>query len=94
MRKTQTIQRQVNLKNEAGFVVCPYAKIVAQRPLFSCHVNCDRYMGIDGGFVLCGAAGSNEVLKTTSQRKQPALWKVFGEGERDWMIGAYGKPKG
>lgn len=93
MRKSQIIKRQVNLKHEAGFVVCPYSRIAKQRPLFSCHINCDRYAGIDDGFVICGAMGSNEVLKTTLQRKHPALWEVFGEGERYWMVGAYGKPK-
>jgi len=93
MRKSQIIKRQVNLRNEAEFVVCPYGKIAKQRPLFSCHINCDRYMGIDGGFVLCGQHGSNEVLKTASQRKHPALWEIFGEDERYWIAGAYGKPK-
>ena len=81
MRKTQIIKRQVNLRNKALFVVCPYSQIAKQRPLFSCHINCDRYMGIDDdGFVLCGQHGANEVLP---ERSYPTLWEVLRSWDHD-----------
>lgn len=94
MAKTQIIKRQINLRNEGEFVVCPYVKIFRQRPVISCTLNCDRYAGIEGGFLICGAIGANKPLHAIQERRYPSLWEVFGEGERNWMVGAYGKPKG
>ena len=93
MSKTQIIRRQVNSKNEAEFVVCPLAETLKQRPVMSCLLNCDRYNGKDGGFVLCGKRGVNKPFHATMARTQPSLYEVFGEGERGFMVGAYGKPR-
>ena len=94
MRKTSIIKRQVNSKNEGEFCVCPHAEMVKQRPVISCVLNCDRYDGRDGGFVLCGKHGVNKPFHATQARSQPSLWEVFGEGERNGFVMAYGIPKG
>jgi len=82
MRKSQIIKRQVNLKNENEFVVCPYGKIAKQRPLFSCHINCDRYAGIDDGFVLCGRHGLNETLPERSHPSLREVLRSWGDDDR------------
>ncbi len=95
MAKTQIITKQVNSKNTADSCVCPHVTIVKQRPVFACKRSCDRFVGIEAGFVLCGQRGANkDVLRVVDTMRKPSLWEVFGEGERGWMVGSYGKPKG
>ena len=95
MRKTQIISRQVNLKNKADYCVCLYANIIKEHPVLGCKLDCDRYAGIEAGFVVCGQHGANKVLSV----RQPTIYDLrkvlrsYGEDERN-CCGAYGKPVG
>ena len=95
MAKTKIMKRQVNAKNESEEVICPYRAdgIMVRQKAFACPLSCDRYARRDGEYIICGKKGTNkDMLKTPYERTHPALWEIFGEGERDWMVGAYGKP--
>lgn len=96
MAKTKVMRRQVNAKNETEEVACPYCSDgrIARKKAFACPLSCDRYDGRDGEYIVCGKKGTNkDMLKTPYERTHPALWEVFGEGERAWMVRAYGIPQ-
>jgi len=97
MAKTKIMKRQVNAKNETEEVVCPYTSdglIHKPQKAFACPLACDRYAGRDGEYIVCGKVGGNkDMLKTPYERTHPALWEIFGEGERGHFCDAYGKPR-
>jgi len=93
MIKIQIKQKQVNLKNKADYTACPYKQFKLQ-PVFSCRLNCNRFAGVENGFVLCGKVGANKPFHATMERAQPSLYEVFGDDERDGIIRSYGIPKG
>ncbi len=94
MIKTQIQQKQINSKTLADMVACPHGKF-RKTNVVACRVSCTRFSGIESGFVICGQRGANkDVLKSADIMRKPSLWEVFGEGERNWMVGSYGKPKG
>lgn len=97
MVKTKIMIRQANLKNETELVVCPCTndgRIHKPQPAFACPLVCSRHAGRDSEYIVCGNKGTNkDMLKTPYERTHPALWEIFGAGERAWMVGAYGIPQ-
>jgi hypothetical protein len=93
MAKTQIINKQINSRNTADYVICPYQKRLKKRAVLACKGACSRFAGIEAGYVVCGGVGNNQTHTFTDAMRRPSLYEVFGDEERSWIVGAYGKPK-
>lgn len=91
MIKIKTQQRQINSITVADMVPCPHNKMRSTN-VVACQGSCRRFAGIESGFLFCGHVGANKPFQSTLAMRPPSLWEVFGEGERNWLVGAYGKP--
>jgi len=90
--KIKLLKKQINSKTLSDVVPCPHNKLKITN-VVACRMSCRRFAGIESDFLLCGAIGANKHFHAIQERSHPSLWEIFGEEARDWMVGAYGKPK-
>jgi len=86
MIKIRILEKKINAGKPVEFVPCPNDKLKLIMPV-ACKMNCDRYAGVDGGFLLCGQSGTNQPL--TQPRRQLSVQEIlrsYGEDDRGALV--------
>ena len=82
MIKIRILEKKINAGKPIGFVPCPNNKFKLIMPV-ACQMNCDKFSGIDAGYLLCGQPGANHPLpQPRRQRSLQAVLRSYGEDDR------------